>query len=114
MLFRSMQQISDEEKIPLQDLEDIVTLIHEFDPPGVGARDLKECLLIQAKHLEEDTQDLVYLINNHIKDLLKIECLQTKTFAIAENCIAEMQLYSGKELTKSPGAPSKTQMLMTT
>ncbi len=65
------QQISDEEKIPLQDLEDVLSLIHEFDPPGVGARDLKECLLVQAKHLEEDTQDLVHLITHHIKDLEK-------------------------------------------
>ena len=45
--------------------------MHEFDPPGVGARDLKECLLIQAKHLEEDTNDLVHLLNNHMKDLEK-------------------------------------------
>ncbi|MNL05490.1 RNA polymerase sigma-54 factor [compost metagenome] len=46
-------------------------MIHEFDPAGVGARNLKECLLIQAKHLEEDTNDLVMLINNHLKDLEK-------------------------------------------
>jgi RNA polymerase sigma-54 factor len=68
-----LEQISAEEKLPLEDLEDTLSLIHEFDPAGVGARDLKECLLIQAKHLEEDTQDLVLLINNHLKDLEKKE-----------------------------------------
>ena len=41
--------------------------MHEFDPPGVGARDLKECLLLQAKHLEEDTHELVKIINDHLK-----------------------------------------------
>jgi RNA polymerase sigma-54 factor len=66
-----LEQISAEEKLPIEDLEDTLSLIHEFDPPGVGARDLKECLLIQAKHLEEDTQDLVHLIGNHLKDLEK-------------------------------------------
>ncbi|KHD89929.1 MAG: RNA polymerase sigma54 factor [Bdellovibrio sp. ArHS] len=66
-----LEQIAEEEKIDLGLLEDTLTLIHEFDPPGVGARDLKECLLIQAKHLEEDTHDLVSLINNHLKDLEK-------------------------------------------
>jgi len=66
-----LAQIAEEEKIDLGLLEDTLTLIHEFDPPGVGARDLKECLLIQAKHLEEDTHDLVQLINNHLKDLEK-------------------------------------------
>ncbi|WII73445.1 RNA polymerase factor sigma-54 [Bdellovibrio sp. 22V] len=66
-----LEQIAEEEKVDLGLLEDTLTLIHEFDPPGVGARDLKECLLIQAKHLEEDTHDLVNLIKNHLKDLEK-------------------------------------------
>lgn len=66
-----LDQIAEEEGLELDLLEDTLTLIHEFDPPGVGARDLKECLLIQAKHLEEDTHDLVHLINNHLKDLEK-------------------------------------------
>jgi len=66
-----LEQIAAEESLPIEDLEDTLSLIHEFDPAGVGARDLKECLLIQAKHLEEDTQDLVALINNHLKDLEK-------------------------------------------
>ncbi len=66
-----LAQIAAEEKFSLSDLEDTLSLIHEFDPAGVGARDLKECLLIQAKHLEEDTNDLVQLIQNHLKDLEK-------------------------------------------
>ncbi len=30
-----------------QELEEILMMIQEFDPPGVGARDLRECLLLQ-------------------------------------------------------------------
>ncbi|MGZ3772440.1 MAG: RNA polymerase factor sigma-54 [Bdellovibrio sp.] len=67
----SLEQLAEEEKIELGLLEDTLSLVHEFDPAGVGARDLKECLLIQAKHLEEDTHDLVNLINNHLKELEK-------------------------------------------
>lgn len=66
-----LTQIAEEEKLDIDDLEDALSLIHEFDPAGVGARDLKECLLIQAKILEEDTNDLVSLIKNHLKDLEK-------------------------------------------
>jgi len=67
----SLAQIAEEEKLEIEDLEDALSLIHEFDPPGVGARNLKECLLIQAKIIEEDTNDLVLLINSHLKDLEK-------------------------------------------
>ena len=32
-----------------QELEEILEIIQEFDPPGVAARDLKECLLLQIQ-----------------------------------------------------------------
>jgi RNA polymerase sigma-54 factor len=28
----------------------MLTVIHELEPSGVGARDLQECLLLQLKH----------------------------------------------------------------
>ena len=64
-----LEKISEEENLKIDRLEEDLKLLHEFDPPGVGARDLKECLLIQAKHIEEDTKDVVFLINNHLQDL---------------------------------------------
>ena len=71
----SMETIAQEEGeaegISVQDLEEILPFVQELDPPGIGARDLKECLQIQARHLEEDTNDLVHLINHHLKDLEK-------------------------------------------
>lgn len=66
-----LEQIAQEEDLKTEDLEFVLSSIHEFDPAGVGARDLKECLLIQAKHIEEDTNDLVNLITNYIRDLEK-------------------------------------------
>lgn len=67
----SLADIATEEGVSEQELIDVLPFVQEFDPPGVGARDIKECLLIQAKLLQEDTHDLVYLINNHLKDLEK-------------------------------------------
>ena len=65
------EEIAANEKVDLEELNAVIQFIHEFDPPGVGARNLKECLIVQAKHLEEDTNDLVFMINNHLKDLEK-------------------------------------------
>jgi RNA polymerase sigma-54 factor len=33
--------------VPLSDLQRYLEIIQDFDPPGVGARDLQECLLLQ-------------------------------------------------------------------
>lgn len=65
------EEIAQEENTAASELIEMLPFLQEFDPAGVGARDLKECLLIQAKHIEEDTNDLVRLITDHIKDLEK-------------------------------------------
>jgi RNA polymerase sigma-54 factor len=67
----SLQEISETERIELPKIEAVLSLIQEFDPPGVGARDLKECLLLQAKALEEDTTDLVTMITHYLSQLEK-------------------------------------------
>ncbi len=68
-LTTSLEQIAQEEDIELSELEQALELLHTLDPYGVGARDLKECLLIQAKQNQEDTKDLVTLITNYLPDL---------------------------------------------
>ena len=68
----SLEKIAEhEEDITRQDLEEVLPFVQEFDPPGVGARNLEECLLLQAQNLQEDTHDLVYIIKNHLKNLEK-------------------------------------------
>ncbi len=66
-----LEEIAQEEGVTVQDLEEMLPFMHEFDPPGVGARNLQECLLIQAKHIQEDTKDLTTIIQNHMADLEK-------------------------------------------
>jgi RNA polymerase sigma-54 factor len=57
--------------IPKEDFEHMLTLIQSFHPPGVGARDLRECLLIQLKR-EGKQNSLEYkIISEHMQDLGK-------------------------------------------
>lgn len=39
--------------ISVEEIEDIVKILHSFDPAGVGARDLRECMLIQIGRREQ-------------------------------------------------------------
>jgi RNA polymerase sigma-54 factor len=39
-----------------KELEDVLKIIQGFDPPGAGARDLKECLLLQLRREEQSPQ----------------------------------------------------------
>ena len=65
----SLESIAEEMKVSLEDLQSALQLLHTLDPVGVGARDLKECLLIQARQNQEDTIDLITLIEHHLPDL---------------------------------------------
>ena len=57
--------------IPQEQFENMLTLIHSFYPPGVGARDLRECLLIQLKR-EGRQNSLEYkMISDYMQDLGK-------------------------------------------
>ena len=57
--------------IPQEDFEHMLTLIQSFYPPGVGARDLRECLLIQLKR-EGRQNSLEYrIMADHMEDLGK-------------------------------------------
>lgn len=47
----------------------ILSLMQTFDPIGVCARDLSECLLIQARHLKLDNTIVTDIIGNHLKHL---------------------------------------------
>jgi len=43
------------ELLELDEIEAVLHRIHTFDPIGVGARDLRECLLVQLYHLDSRT-----------------------------------------------------------
>jgi len=54
---------------PAETLDKILDTVHEFDPPGVGARDLRECLLLQLKRAGKEDSQEYQLVANHL-DLL--------------------------------------------
>jgi RNA polymerase sigma-54 factor len=54
----------------MQDAEEMLTIIQRLDPSGIGARDLRECLLIQLVELA-DTDSLTYrLVFEAFPDLI--------------------------------------------
>lgn len=67
----SAEEIAQELSVNADNVESILKRIQEFDPIGVGARDLKECLLIQAKFLPKKDNVIEDIINHHLNLLEK-------------------------------------------
>jgi RNA polymerase sigma-54 factor len=55
--------------IPREDFEKMLALIQSFYPQGVGARDLRECLLIQLQRQEKESTLEYKIVSEHMKDL---------------------------------------------
>lgn len=48
-----------------------IALVQEFDPVGVAARDIKECLILQVKALGLENTLIQYFIEEHLEDIKK-------------------------------------------
>ena len=66
-----LADIAEKTKIQLSDLEDALCIIQDLDPVGVGASDLKECLILQIRAFGDDKKHLKDIIENHLSFIEK-------------------------------------------
>jgi RNA polymerase sigma-54 factor len=67
------EEIAEMSGIPVESLEGVLGKIQRLDPAGVGARDLKECLLIQYE--EKGEKDVIFedVLNHHFELFRKMD-----------------------------------------
>ncbi|WP_262248466.1 RNA polymerase factor sigma-54 [Parapedobacter soli] len=56
------------------EVAEVLRIIQEFDPPGIGARDLQECLLIQLRKKDQENpaiQKAINIVENHLDEFTK-------------------------------------------
>ena len=68
-----LEQLHNKDKgeFSIDDLNEALSLVQKLEPTGVGARDLKECLLIQMAQSNRDMSFESKLISEHMDDLLE-------------------------------------------
>jgi RNA polymerase sigma-54 factor len=76
-------------------LEKALKLVQSLDPPGVGARDLRECLLLQLNEMEEDTFLAQEIVRKHLERLGLGDGREAETLA-ADALTAELGAPAGK------------------
>ncbi len=65
----NVEEISAANNLPAEKISEVLTTIQTFDPPGVGARDLRECLMLQLERADK-TDSLEYRIVRDFMDAL--------------------------------------------
>lgn len=96
-----------DEEIELDEIEAVLHRIQHFDPVGVAARDLRECLLIQLKLYEESFEHidlLTELIDKHLDTLAKRDYAYIKrTLKVSDEQLTEL-VQSIQVLNPRPGS----------
>ncbi|MGC9449859.1 MAG: RNA polymerase factor sigma-54 [Oceanipulchritudo sp.] len=70
-LTSSPQDLSLMSQLPLAKIQKAVELLQGLDPPGLGARDTRECLLLQLKRLGREDSLAARIIRKQWKQLLR-------------------------------------------
>ncbi|MBI4512001.1 MAG: RNA polymerase factor sigma-54 [Deltaproteobacteria bacterium] len=66
-----LDEIAADARVPFEVAERVFKRIQQFDPVGVAARSLEECLLIQAEHVGADDELVISMIQHHLPNLEK-------------------------------------------
>lgn len=91
------------DRFDLEKVEGVLDVIQRMDPPGVAARDLKECLLNQLRFMKLKNGVVEKLIENHLSQIeSRNYAMLAKTLGVSvEKIIESVQVIS--ELEPVPG-----------
>jgi RNA polymerase sigma-54 factor len=67
----SLSEIERDLGVSYEKAEKVLSIIHRFVPTGVGARSLKECLLLQLRSLGKEGTLQEKIVETHLEDLQK-------------------------------------------
>lgn len=93
-----------ERPVPAAEFEAALKVVQKLEPPGVGARDLRECLLLQLTAETPFSDTLRVLILNHLEDIQhnRLPVIQRRTgfdLTVIKDAIEAL-----KHLNPRPGA----------
>ena len=70
-LCSSYEEIAEQSSCSVEDVQRVMSIFRTFDPPGIGARNLSECLLIQLDHLGMGEGLAARIVAHHLDKLEK-------------------------------------------
>jgi RNA polymerase sigma-54 factor len=68
-LTASLEEVAQTGNSSMEDVEEALAVVQEFDPVGVAARDIRECLLLQLKAFDPQNTLAQQVVTDHLKQL---------------------------------------------
>src|SRR5206468_1637544 len=96
------EELTEDGKYSQDDLDDALAVVQEFDPIGVGAHDLRECLLLQLKAFGPQNALAQQIVSEHLK---QVQSNQLKEVARALNRSLEVVKHALEVIKKLDPRP---------
>jgi RNA polymerase sigma-54 factor len=105
----TVQELAPDAGVPATVMERAVALVQGFEPLGVGARDLRECLLIQVRALGLEGTLIDLIVRDHLGDLEKRKYPNiAKALNVTQQDVLEASQIIIHDLEPKPGRPYAT------
>ncbi len=110
LLTTPMAEIAALNGTSLESLEEVLRTIQSFEPPGVGARDLREAFLIQLERQGKSATRAYQIVQNYFEDLLHkrivniargLHCSTGEISQAIESDIATLDLHPGTDFSQA-------------
>lgn len=106
-----LQEVAEQFNAPIHEVEEVLEYVQTFDPPGICARNLKECLLIQLRHKGNTDRNVVRIVERHlcglaanqIAEVARITGLTYEKVNEAFNIIRSLEPKPGRAFSTSVG-----------
>ena len=98
----SVEEMGVELNIPNENIAEVLEMIKRFDPSGIGARDLRESLMIQFKDKGMEGTLAYRIVDEHISDLERKSILQLSKLMGAQEERIQVALEEIKSLSPAP------------
>jgi RNA polymerase sigma-54 factor len=68
-LTATLEELAQQGRYSMEDVEEALAVVQELDPIGVGARDLRECLLLQLKAYDPQNTLAQQIVSDYLKQV---------------------------------------------
>jgi RNA polymerase sigma-54 factor len=68
-LVTTLEELAASSNTDIEHLRDILAVVQDFHPTGVGARDLRECLLLQLDRMDKGESSAALIVKDHLDRL---------------------------------------------
>ena len=101
----TVEEMSRHLEVSMPEVERALVVIQQFEPVGVGSRNLRECLMIQAQNLPVRDTILEEIIRNHLERVAQKNFKAVaRSLGISLDDVYEVVKIINKSLNPTPGA----------